>query len=264
MKSLCLAVFLFLTVFLQSESLKDKLTVITTTSPIRSHPDTEMLEICQKSLFDMPGIQECPKIIVFDGIHKRMMFLKDSYEEYKTNVQNLTETDPYFRNTQLVFCKEHVHLTGAIKEAMKHVKTPFVFLHQHDFKIRRKVDTFGIIRSMEENPGLKHVMLPRRFISSSWGFNYYVDENIEGPCYVPLTRTFGWSDNDHFSPKSYYEEFIFPKVTKPWPMEWVLNPLEKKLTMEDPKNHDLFGTYIYGKIGDGRYIVHLDGKRWKK
>ena len=248
--------------FSNGESLKDKVTIITNTSVMRSNPSTKLLEVTQKSLSIIPGFSECHRIIVFDGVHRRQRAFKDNYEQYKQNVIELTKTHPDFANTTLVFCKEHKHLALALKEGMDLVTTPFVFVHQHDFQIKKPVDSFGIIRSMEANPNLKHIRLHRRWNIVA-GLDYRVDEEIEGPHYVPLCRTFGWSDNDHFTRKSYYDEFIFPKITKKWPMEWLINPLEKTLTQEDSKNHRIFGTYLYGKKGDGKYLLHLDGKRWK-
>ena len=243
-------------------NLRDKLTIITSTSALRSHPSTELLEITQSSLFKMPGIKSCRKIIVFDGLHRRQRPLAEKYEQYKESVIELTKTNPYFADTKLVFCKKHKHLAWALQEAMEHVETPYVFVHQHDFQIKRQIDVAGIVRSMDENANLKHIRLPRRW-NVAFRFDYHVDDVIEGPAYVPLTRTFGWSDNDHFTRKDYYDNFIFPKITKPWPMESFIHPLEEEMTKKDPKNHRIFGTYLYGKLGDGRYIFHLDGKRWK-
>ncbi len=248
--------------FCMEPSLADKITIITNTSVMPSNPSTKLLETTQKSLSVIPGFSECHRIIVFDGLHIKQKCFEQQYEQYKKNVIELTKTHPDFANTSLVFCKEHKHLALALKEGMKLVKTPFVFVHQHDFEIRKPVDSFGIVRSMEENPNLKHIRLHRKWNIVA-GLDYHIDEEIDGPCYVPLCRTFGWSDNDHFTRKSYYDDFIFPKITKNWPMEWFINPLEKTLTMEDPNNHHFFGTYLYGKRGDGKYLHHLNGKRWQ-
>lgn len=260
-KLICFLV-VFSTLFCSEDSLVDKLTIITSTSLIPSNPSTKMLEITQESLNIIPGFSKCHRIIVFDGVFHRQKHREEDYNAYKQNVIELTKTHPAFANTTLVFCKEHKHLARALEEGMQHVKTPFIFVHQHDFKIRKPVDSFGIIRSMEENPNLKHIRLHRKWNKPA-GMDYYVDEEIEGVSYVPLCRTFGWSDNDHFTRKDYYEQFIFPKIKRNMPMEHFLNPLEREMTLNDPKNHVLFGTYLYGKKGDGNYLIHLNGKRWK-
>ncbi len=245
-----------------SERLADKLTLITSTSPIPSNPSTKMLEITQKSLNRISEFKDCPRIIVFDGVPDSHVRRKEPYEAYKKNVIRLTQTDPDFANTKLIFCKEHKHLALALKEAMEQVKTPFVFVHQHDFKIIKTIDAAGLIRSMEENPNLKHVRLNRRWVmATKWDGK--VDNVVEGPSYVPLTRTWGWSDNDHFSPKQYYDEFIFPKIKRKRPMEKVIHPLQRRAERKNREKHKVFGTYIYGSLGDSPIIAHLDGKRWR-
>ena len=260
-----LAVLLFLALscsLFSSDSLANKLTLITSTSAIPSNPSTQMLEITQKSLNRIPEFKDCPRIIVFDGVPGHLVKRKEPYEIYKKNVIELTKTDPDFANTKLIFCQEHKHLALALKEAMEHVTTPFVFVHQHDFKIIKPIDVVGLIRSMEENPNLKHVRLNRRHVmSTKWDGR--VDNVVEGPSYVPLTRTWGWSDNDHFSPKKYYDDFIFPKIKRKRPMEKVIHPMQRRAERKNRENHKIFGTYIYGELGNKPIIAHLDGKRWR-
>ena len=252
----------FSSAFCSEDSLAEKLTIITSTSLVPSNPSTKMLEVTQKSLDLIPGFSKCHRIIVFDGVFHRQKHREEAYNAYKQNVIALTKTHPAFANTTLVFCKEHKHLARALEEGMKHVKTPFIFVHQHDFKINKPVDSFGIIRSMEENPNLKHIRLNRKW-NKATNFDFCVDEKIDGVSYVPLCRTFGWSDNDHFTRKDYYENFVFPKIKRNKPMEYFLNPLERAMTKKDPNQHLLFGTYLYGTKKDGNYLAHLDGKRWK-
>ena len=245
------------------DSLKDQLTIITTTSIIPAHPNTAMLEETQGSLFAVAGFMDCPKIIVFDGLPGCKKGRKEAYQEYKRRVEALTKWNPHFANTQLVFCEEHHHLAGALKQAMQHVRTPLVFVHQHDFKMVKLIDAYGIVHSMLANPNLKHIRLNRRGINKN-DYDYIVDNEIDGPVYVPLTRTFGWSDNDHFSWKEYYDDFIFPNIKRKLPMEKVIQPMMRKAILKSLDNHKEYGTYIYGKIGSARHILHIDGKRWAK
>ena len=123
-----------------TETVAKLITVITTTSPIKSMPEPKHLYPSQQSLFRIPAFALCKKIIVFDGFRDGQMHLEETYNQYKRNIVHLTKTDPYFSNTELVFCSEWKHLTGAIYEAMKHVTTPFVFINQHDLEIIKDFD----------------------------------------------------------------------------------------------------------------------------
>jgi len=252
-----LLIALFCMSFTEQElCLVDKLTIITTTSPIPSNPSTEMLEITQRSLFMIPEFRGCKKIIVFDGVPAQQRYRSLAYYTFIRNVEKLVREDPYFYNTTLVINHDFKHLANSLREAINIVDTPYIFVHQHDFSLIKKFDIANLVRSMDSNPNLKHIRLNKWVTASNW-WDGEVDSVIVGGSLVPLTRIFGWSDNDHISRTDYYRDFVFPKI--PWngAMEWFLHDQPDIL-----RNHLLYGTYLYGSIGDGPYILHLDGRSY--
>jgi hypothetical protein len=141
---------------------------------------------------------------------------------------------------------------------MKYVETPFVLIHQHDFILNKDFDLNGLIASMVANPLIKHVRMTRGNTNRSFlKWERRIDQNIEGPHFVPLCRTFGWSDNDHVASVEYYREFVLPKCGR-CAMENVLH----SHFGEDIKNfgleeaHKYYGTYLYGNLSDGKYFYH--------
>ncbi len=246
---------------LGNEAAAELITVITTTNPIPSIPTTKHIYPSQKSLFQIPAFALCKKIIVFDGINPWFTRREADYEQYKKNVIALTESDPYFANTELIFCDQWVHLAGAIAEAMKRVTTPFVFIHQHDFVLTRPFNVGGVITSMLLNPGIKHVRLHVGHNTAYAGWwDGPVDEVVEGGSCVPLCRTFGWSDNDHIARTDYYLNFVLP-MCQHGAMEWFLQPaIQQAVSEQGASGHAPFGTYLYGEIWDGGYIRHTDGR----
>jgi len=247
----------------EEKVLCEKLTIITTTSPIPSHPSTEMLERTQKSLFIVPAFRGCKKIIVFDGIPSFQKGWLENYEGYKQGVMRLLEENPYFQNTTLLMLDQYYHLALSLREAMRLVDTPFVFVHQHDFELIKSFDIVHLIESMEANPIIKHVRL-NRFVNQPSEHDGKIDTYVEGanqfPLKVPLLRTFAWSDNDHVSTTDYYWNFVFPKIKGKGPMEDFLHFALRRAVKKDKKLHGFFGTYIYGNLGESPYIRHLDGK----
>jgi hypothetical protein len=237
------------------------ITVIITTNPIPSIPRVTHLYSCQKSLSRIPALKKCKKIIVFDGVQPAYEARQHDYNTYKKCVAKLVRTNPYFAKTKLVFCPAWVHLSGAIKEAMQYVKTPYVFIQQHDFEIIKDFDLNGIVATLEANPNVKHVKLDynNHNDDATW-WNGPVDEVVEGIHFVPLTRTFGWSDVTHVAKVDYYRDFVLPKCGH-GPMEHFLhNPLKRDLAKYGYEAHKIYGTYLYGRIKDGGYMLHTDGR----
>lgn len=234
------------------KAVAELITVITSTNPIPSIPSTKYIREAQESLLRIPALARCKKIIVFDGIPPGFESRKDDYEEYKRRVEQ------EFPNTELVFCKEWLHLAGALDEAVKHVTTPYIFMHQHDIVLIKDFDLNGLIATMEANDGIQHVLL-------STGTNNYgtsADAYVEGTTFVPLSRHFTWSDMTHVTRASYYREFVLPLCRhRRGFMEWTLNgALEQARKEIGTAGHLPFGTYLYGNLQDGYYTRHTDGR----
>lgn len=245
------------------ETVADLVTVITTTNPIPSIPDIWHIEVCQRSLMQIPAFLRCRKIIVCDGIQPGYEHRTSDYDVYKQRIVRLTQSDPAFSHAEVVFCSKWMHLAGAVKEAIKLVKTPFIFFHQHDFLLKKSFDLNGVIASMVANPQIKHVRLNQNPRADSYTvFDGPVDEVVQGSHFVPLTRCFGWSDNDHVTRLDYYADFVLPHCFERVSMEWDMHPWFQDKIAEHGHDaaHAVFGTYIYGQIADGNYIFHTDGK----
>lgn len=246
-------------VLYDDNTVAELITVITTTNPIPSIPSTKHIYNSQKSIFKIPAFNKCKKIIVFDGIQPTFENRVADYEQYKQNVRLLTETDPYFSNTELVICEKWEHIAGAVAKAIEHVTTPYIFVHQHDFVLVKPFDLNAVIATMERNPNVKHVKLANPGINSHWHHSV-IDEKVHGPTFIPLCRTFIWSDNDHVSPTKYYTDFVLPNCGF-GAMEAFLNSyLGREREKYGNACHPMFGTYVYGSLKDGGYLFHSDGR----
>ncbi len=247
-------------VLYNDETVAKMITVITATSPVLSIPNTTHIFPAQVSLHRIPALAKAKKIIVFDGIPPGQEHLQYAYEQYKQNIRKLTQSDHYFTNTKLVFCSQWGHLSGAIEEAMKHVTTPYVFMHQHDLVILKPFDLNGIIATMDENPAIKYVHFWGGKNKSSKWWNRRLDEKVEGTHYVPLTRSFGWSDQCHVASAAYYKDFVLPQCDHCFMENAMQRKFKKKFDKIGKKSHEEFGTYLYGELSDGHYIKHTDGR----
>lgn len=245
------------------ETVSQLVTVITSTSPIPSMPSTKFLYEAQKCLYQVPALAKCKKIIVFDGVKKCDKNVINVYEEYKNNVIKLLEEDPYFTNTELVFCQKWGHLSGTIREAIKKVNTPYLFIHQHDLILLKAFDLNGVIASMVANPTIKYVALIKR-ANTNEDFNFGpMEEGTDGISFAPLCRASGWSDQCHVASVEYYLTFVLPQCHKTF-MEYIIHPMLKKAVKDFGfAGREPFGTHVYGHLNDGPYIFHADARNNK-
>lgn len=243
------------------DTVSKMITVITTTSPIPSMPSTKFLFGAQKSLFRIPALAKCKKIIVFDGLKEEDEELSNTYEKYKNNVRKLLKTTPYFMNTKLVFCPKWVHLCGTIRQALKHVETPYVFIHQHDLELIKDFDLNGVIASMEANPEIKYVAFIQNSILNEDPFFGPFQSGAKGVSFVPLCKTSGWTDQCHVASVEYYQTFVLPQCRYTF-MECVLHPALKQAVQQNGFSGQwkLFGAFVYGRMRDGPYIYHTHAR----
>jgi len=240
------------------------ITVITTTSPLQSIPTTKHLYYAQKSLAQIPALALCKKIIAFDDIQPTSNFAyrKRDYDLYKKHIKELTETDPYFANTELIFLTEWGCLVGALKEAFKRVKTPFVFIQQHDLLLLKTFDLNALIATMVANPAVRYVtLLPGTNGAGYLPYWKHLDDNIKGVHFVPLCRAGGWTDQCHVARADYYRNFVFPRCPGNYMESHILHQYWDEIERNGfEKAHDLFGIYLYGSLEDGFFITHTNGK----
>lgn len=256
---------------LDDHQVAELVTVITSTSPIATLPTLKHLYPAQTSLFKVAALAKCHKIIVFDGVAPMHEGRNKAYEVYKGRVARLTQEDPLFSNTELVYCDDWLHLSGSLKEALAYTKTPFVFIHQHDDILTKAFDMNGCVLSMMNNPNLKHIHLARYMnkgrhsgaMHASW--DGPVDSLVEGGSEVPLTRCFGWSDYGNVTTADYLSRVVLPRCGHGFPETFIQKAFKEALLgksgVEIDQIHLEFGTYLYGGIGDGNYMHHSDGSR---
>lgn len=253
---------------MNDDKASELITVITTTHPICSVPSDEHLYLAQASLFINPVLAKSKKIIVFDGVAPGFKDRSMNYELYKQQIKHLQKTDPFFENTELIFCKQWVQLSGTIRQALKYVTTPFVFIHQHDMCFTKKFNITASLCSMLANKNIKWIQFGGRpnfahkgdMQTSRFGL---IDEYVEGGSFIPLTRVFGWSDHTHLASVDYYTNFIMPMCKANYMEDTVCRNFKKALLNKSWEEmntvHLKFGTYLYGNLEDGCFFWHSNG-----
>lgn len=168
--------------------LEDLLTILVTTSPIKSNPSTELLE----RVFDTfsHGGHDfafmCRKIIICDGCRKRNESTSkrhtnakqamrngivdenqfDNYVEFKKNLRYLCQDalpdSPFFRSS-VEELDERQGYGFALRHGLRElVKTPYVIVIQHDRTFMRPTPIVETVRAMWRHSNIKYVGMSMR------------------------------------------------------------------------------------------------------
>ncbi|GAX14429.1 hypothetical protein FisN_11Hh112 [Fistulifera solaris] len=169
--------------------LEDLLTIIVTTSPIRSNPSTEVLERAMET-FVFGGTDfayQCRKVIVCDGVRKKedeaptksysnvKQALRngivsneqdENYTIFKQRLRQLCQEAPVnspFHNTHVEELSERQGYGFALRHALRHcVSTPYVCVIQHDRTFMRPTPIRETMEAMWRNRFIKYVGMSMR------------------------------------------------------------------------------------------------------
>ena len=152
-------------------SLEDLLTVIVTSSPVRSNPSTRMLQECLASLDLYGGLSVCQKRIMCDGFKVRdrsqlkLGVATDAeareYQTFVARCARLCRADPSFRRTRVVRLARRQGSAFAIREGLAgHVMTPYVLIVPHDCILAQPVPLADVVAAMRaSNNRIEYIKL---------------------------------------------------------------------------------------------------------
>ncbi|CAE7200888.1 unnamed protein product [Symbiodinium sp. CCMP2592] len=278
--------------------LSELCTIITTTSPTPSNPATELICSTLESLEEfVPELLQCRHIVVCDGYR----LANDSkfrsgivtqerakaYEQYVASLEIFTKTrpTPLWESVEVLRLVERQGFGFAVRAALELVRTPFVFVMQHDRTFLRGFPhVLSLLKGMLQNPCLKMVGLPTttndptRYVIQAVSrlgqmkvvhppFESLVVTSSECPSlrFIPMIM---WHDSTHFALTSYYREFVFGRrhlVTRGGFIEDKLGQQQgMDLRSIGWSSHEQYGTYLLddGALAPARMVGHLDGKRY--
>lgn len=121
-------------------------TILISTSPIPSHPDTAMIdEVVASARFHLP---ESPIVIMADGIWSKLAHRREQYEEYLRRLKNR------YPNTTLTSFSSHssqAKMTRTVLDA-NIVKTRYIMFNEHDIPLRTDIkihwnDIFEVLQA---------------------------------------------------------------------------------------------------------------------
>lgn len=178
---------------------RSPITVVMTISPVRSHPDTSILEETVASIRERLPLSEI--VLAFDGVRSEQEDLRGAYEEHIRRV--LWLADHEWGNVLPLITDEHLHQAVATKRALEHVRTPLMLFCEHDTPLcGDQIDwsacidlieagAADVVRYSHESeilPDHQHMVVPG------------------GP--LGFVRTCQWSQRPHLTSVAYYRRIL--------------------------------------------------------
>lgn len=252
---------------------RDLITAIVCTSPIRSHPSTEIVEQTVASIRErLPDVEI---IIGIDGINPKAeaewaQLAADAgvpdtrradYEEYTRRLLWLCNHE--WHNVLPMVFGAHKHQSGMAVEALKLVHTPYVFYVEGDLPVCGEIPIDGFLACLEDGtadvirltlnttlePSHMHLMLDAGEKQVHHG--------------VPMVRTVQWSQQPHMATTNYYRSIMSQRFRdgEATYIEWRMHSVcAGEWHQSGPLAWFRNRLWIYAPDGNMCRVIHLDGR----
>lgn len=233
------------------------ITAIVTASPIKSHPDTRILDETIASIrAQLPGVEI---ILTFDGVREEQEHLRGPYEEHIRRV--LWKADHVWHNVLPLIADEHRHQAVATKRAIERVRTPLILFVEQDTPLNALDIPWDDIAATIVAGDANVVRFSHEVSILEPHRHLMLDAQVVGG--VPMTRTVQWSQRPHLASLAFYRgmlERYFPNDEA----NFIEDVLYGKLAVA----HDLDGdmgwlgwrTWLFTPEGNIARSYHTDGR----
>lgn len=186
------------------DNTRDTITVIMPSSPINSHPSTEIIE---KTIADIRiHLPDSEILITVDGIRPEQEHYRSQYDQYKRNLLWLANHE--WNNVLPIVFEEHRHQAKMAREVLKLVKTATILYVEHDTPLTpdRPIDWKGAVKNILD--GTANII---RFSHESKILDehrHLILSDAEEHNGIVMTKTQQWSQRPHLASTAFYRNMI--------------------------------------------------------
>jgi len=242
---------------LPMRKLRDRISVIITSSPIPSHPDTWILDETIRSIRER--LPECEIIVGFDGVRREQTELASNYRRYVREC--LWKCNFEWDNVLPVVLNEWGHQANLTRELLKHVRTPNILFVEHDTPIVGDIPWEDLLEQVEN--GMANVIRLHQDVEIHPDhYGVMLDPKPQVINGVRLRRTQAWWQRPHIADTTFYRE----QVVEPIPLDsrtMIEDFLYGRVWVDCSSTRNGWGRWkiwIYEPEGDIRRSGHLDGR----
>ena len=180
----------------------ERITVLVTTSPIHSHPDTGIIDQTIDSIRAQLPTAEI--VVAADGVRPELAHYQDRYAEY---LDRLTwKALHHWSNVVVHVGAEWKHQAATVAEALPLVRTPLLLFVEHDTPIEGFIDWASIgavVAGGEFNAVRLHPD-----VSIFPGHEYLMAGEWEDSTGLHIMRTRQWSQRPHVARTEWYRDLL--------------------------------------------------------
>ncbi|AHH20836.1 hypothetical protein NONO_c60600 [Nocardia nova SH22a] len=237
---------------------RSPITVLVSSSPIPSHPSTELIEETIESIRER--LPDSEIILMLDGIRPEQDHRRAAYEAYIQAVLELA--DHQWRNVLPLISDEHQHQGGCTARALEHVRTPLILYVEHDTPLTGGIpfdDLADVVLAGDANVIRFHhetrILDEHRYLM--------LDQETQLVRGVPMQRTIQWSQRPHLASLAWYRGFLarcFPAGER----DFIEDRAYGLLVNDHGRDGDMgwrgWRTWIYTPEGNVQRSYHTDGR----
>lgn len=228
----------------------EAITVVTTTSPIPSHPATWIVDATYQSV--RRHLPSAKYLFLFDGIRQEQEHLRKGYEEYKEILKKRMDTGEW-TNAEYIFFDEFTHQAGMIRDTLLlgRIVTPLILWIEHDFPFNElPIDWLGIVQSLIDNEVcyLRFALPEENWLSVRAGHSPMISRYG-----VPMMRTMNYSSLPHIARFDFFRRLV--EVFKEGKIH-----LECEATEGIAYHEEKWRLALYTPAGDLSRFYSLDGR----
>lgn len=188
-------------------SLKDKITVIISSSPIPSHPSPWMIKETIASV--RAHLPECEILIMQDGIRSEQREWSKRYDDYKKELLFLCRNE--WHNVLPIFFEEFLHQAEMTRRTLDKIKTPHLLFLEHDTPLcEDKLIEWGSIVRVLESGWAESVRLHHLDVGyihpEHWSL--MIDKERQEICGIKVMRTNQYSQRPHIATVDFYRRLM--------------------------------------------------------
>lgn len=232
-------------------------TVLIPTSPIESHPSTEIIDQTVQSVRER--LPDSEIILLIDGVREEQEEKRANYTEY---TRRLLWKAKEWGNVYPMLFETHHHQANMTREALKHVRTPTILFVEHDTPLTGDIP-FEEMVEVIENYEVNLIRFHHEAQVLDVHKHLMLDEEPQLINGIPLLRTAQWSQRPHLASTEFYKHILetyFPPTGSTMIEDKIYGVIENAWFVRGVSGWNDFRIWMYSPEGDIKRSLNLDGR----